>query len=263
MVLLVATWPASGRATERGLIGAFLEVTGFDVALDSIALSAADAPLILGIDSGAFGSEWTRATRDVFDTGDMREMAMSILENTLDEDALRHAVDFYASDLGQRLVAAENASHMMDDDAARQDQGAAALAAGGEARQALLDRLNQAVDASGSGVRALQEIQFRFLLAAAAAGVVELRADPDELRAMMKRDEPQLARALRQSALINAAFTYRDFSDADLEAYATALEEPQMQLVYQLLNAVQHEITANRFEALAVRMAQLRPGEEL
>ena len=165
--------------------------------------------------------------------------------------------------LGQRLVAAENASHMMDDDDVRNEQGMAALDAGGAARTDLLDRLNRAVDASGAGVRALQEIQFRFLVAAAAAGVIELRADPDELRAMMKKDEAQLARALRQSALVTAAYTYRGFLDGDLEAYAEALEHPDMQSVYELLNAVQHEITANRFEALAARMAQLSPGQEL
>ena len=36
-----------------------------------------------------------------------------------------------------------------------------------------------------------------------------------------------------------------------------------MQKVYQLLNAVQYEITANRFEVLAQKMAGLQPQQDL
>ncbi len=36
-----------------------------------------------------------------------------------------------------------------------------------------------------------------------------------------------------------------------------------MKLVYELMNAVQYEIMANRFEKLAARMAELHPGTEL
>ena len=36
-----------------------------------------------------------------------------------------------------------------------------------------------------------------------------------------------------------------------------------MQRVYELLNAVQYEITANRFEALAYRMSDVEPGQDI
>jgi hypothetical protein len=41
------------------------------------------------------------------------------------------------------------------------------------------------------------------------------------------------------------------------------LEHPLMQQVYALLNAVQYEITANRFEALAYRLQDLQPAQDL
>lgn len=268
MAVLVAVllWTGAAAAADRVRIQAFLNVTGFDVALDSIALSAADAPLMLGIDAGEFGSQWTQLTGEVFDTAVMRDMALSILEKTLGEDELAHAADFYATDLGQRLVVAENASHMMEDDAAKQTEGmriVAGLVETGSPRLELLKRMNRAIDADGASVRALQEIQFRFLLSASAAGVIQLRTDPDELRAMMKREEGQLRRALQQSALLGSAWTYRDFSDDDVLIYVEALEQARMQKVYALLNAVQYEIMANRFEALAARMSGLQPGQDI
>jgi uncharacterized protein DUF2059 len=254
------------QAAERDKIKAFLNVTGFDVALDSIALSAKSAPSMLGMDPEMFGPDWDRLSDDVFDTSVMHEIALEILEATLNDDLLNHAVEFYASDLGQRLVVAENASHMIkgdDDKAATGAEIVTTLRDDNPDRVAMFDRMNLAIDASGSSLRALQEIQVRFLLAATAAGVIELRIDADELRAMIQSQGEQMLGALKESALEGAAYTYQDFSDEDVEAYTVALEQEEMQQVYELLNAVQFEITANRFEALAGRMSELGTGQDI
>lgn len=256
----------AAQAASRDRIEAFLETTGFDVALESIALASASAPQMVGIDPEGFGSQWTRLSEEVFDTEKMHETAVSILEQTLSDEALTHAVEFYASDLGQRLVEAENASHMIEDDDAKQAEGlriVADLVREGSMRVEILKRMNRAIDASETALRAVQEIQVRFLLAASAAGVIDLQLDADGLRAMMKANETQMRQSMQQSALANAAYTYQTFSDADLETYTRALEHPLMQQVYELLNAVQYEIMANRFETLAARMAELRPVQDI
>lgn len=253
-------------AADRDRVKAFLNVTGFDVALDSIALSAETAPRFLGMDPAMFGPDWTRMTKDVFDTAVMRTIALDILEATLDDDILNHAVEFYTSDLGQRLVVAENASHLArdsDDKHKTGDEIIEELTAKDAPRLDLLNRMNQAIDASGTSLRALQEIQVRFLMAASAAGIIELSIDADGLRSMLKSQEDGMRRALEKSALAGAAFTYQGFSDADIKDYAVALEQPKMQRIYELLNAVQYEIMANRFEVLAGRMADLKPAQDI
>ncbi len=254
------------EAASRDRIEAFLTTTGFDVALESIALASASAPQMLGIDPDGFGSDWARLTAEVFDTEHMHQTALSILEQTLSDEALTHAVSFYASDLGQRLVVAENAAHMDEDDDAKQRAGqeiVSDLIKEGSSRVESLKRMNRAVDASGTSLRALQEIQVRFLLAASASGVIELQLNGDELREMMRRNEGDMRRSLQISALAGAAYTYKDFSDADVDAYVEALEQPLMQEVYELLNAIQYEIMAMRFEVLAARMAELRPAQDI
>jgi hypothetical protein len=265
-LIVAAVTALSAQAADRARLEAFLNVTGFDIALESIKLSAVSAPEMLGLDTDAFGDDWTRLADDIFETETLHGMALDILEQTLSDDLLAHAAEFYASDLGQRLVVAENASHMMEDDAAKTAQGEAIVAqlvADGSDRLNSLNRMNAAVDTAGNGVRALQEIQLRFLIAAEAAGVIELRMDIEDLRGMMQQQEGELRRAMQSSGLSGAAYTYRDFSDADVLAYAMALEHPDMKLVYELMNAVQYEIMANRFEKLAARMAELHPGTEL
>ncbi|WP_101068202.1 DUF2059 domain-containing protein [Roseovarius salinarum] len=263
-LLMLAAIPVA--AADRDRLDAFLEVTGFGVALDSIALSAADAPKMLGMSASDFGSDWARTAEEVFDTEEMRATALDILAQTLSQEDLTHAATFYASDLGQRLVEAENASHMVEDTEAKERKGRALVAdmvEQGSDRLGILKRLNAAVDASDTSVRAVQEIQIRFLLAASAAGVTERRLDEGMLRAMMEENRDELRLRMKKSALANAAYTYRGFSDADLESYAEALEHPRMKRVYELMNAVQYEIMARRFEMLAARMAEMHPGQEL
>ena len=266
VVALTLAWPfRMAEAADRARIEAFLNVTGFDVALDSIAESAESAPRMLGFEAQDFGIEWTRMAGKVFDTKVMRTMALDILEQTLDDSMLNVAVDFYASDLGQRLVAVENESHGTDDEMKR-TEGArlvAEMVKSGDPRLELYKRMGAAIGGAEAGLRAYQEIQVRFLLAASAAGVIDLKVDIDELRAMMKTREGEVLRAIRESSLAASAYTYRDFAVAELTEYTEALEGPEMRKVYELLNAVQFEITANRFEELARQMADLQPQQSL
>ena len=257
---------AAAQAAGRDKVEAFLKVTGFDVALDSIALAAEDAPAMLGMRADDFGYQWKRAAADVFDTAQMREMALGLLEKTLSDDLLDHAAGFYATPLGLRLVEAENTSHLHEDDDAKRKAGDTLvdeMREGDPERMRMLARMNEAIDASGMGLKAVQEIQLRFLLAADRAGVLHLKIDEDELRAMLARNEQEMRTSMAASALANSAWTYRDFSTGELQTYTEALEDERMQQVYDLMNAIQWEIMANRFEALATRMAGMTKGEEL
>jgi len=268
LVLVLASLlvPKSVSAADRDRIETFLEVTGFDVALDSIALSAGSAPDMLGLEPGDFGTAWSRLSNQVFDTNVMHDLALQILSETLDEEALAHASAFYASDLGQRLVVAENAAHMIEEDDVVQRAGTriiSELVREGSKRLAILKRMGTAIDSSNTGVKAVQQIQLRFLMAARDAGVIELELGVDGLEALLKEQEGDLRLALQASALAGSAYTYQAFTDRDLLAYVEALEHPLMQSVYELLNAVQYEITANRFELLASRLSELAMGQDI
>ena len=253
-------------SADHARLKAFLEITGFGVSLESIRLSASAAPEMLGLEADDFGSEWTRLTNQVFDPANMNLMAINILSETLSDELLRHATEFYATDLGRRLVVTENASHMDDQDALK-SEGGAAIVAGLERlnspRLGYLRRMNAAADSSGTALRAIQEVQVRFLMAAANAGVIELQLEEPELRALLSADQDALRADLDQGALIGAAYTYQAFSDAEILSYAQALEHPKMRRVYDLMNAVQYEIMANRFEALALAMRKLQPSQDL
>lgn len=266
MMLGLSGLGVTAETPDRDSLESFLEVTGFDVALESIALSADAAPQMLGLQADDFGSEWQRLVSEVFKTELMHDMAVGILENTLTDKLLTHASEFYASDLGHRLVVAENSSHMVEDDGLKSESGGQiieGLNSIGSSRVALLERLNAASGGEDNSLRSIQEIQIRFLLAAAGAGVIELQMDEPDLREAMRSQEDETRTMLRQSALEGAAYTYQAFSDAEVIAYAEALEHPDMRQVYDLMNAVQYEIMADRFEAVAERLRRMQPSQDL
>ena len=265
--VMMASFNASAaQAKDRAEVERFLNVTGFDVSLDSIRLSAKSAPLMLGLDADDFGYQWTLLANDIFASEIMREMALNMLSEALSAELLEHAVGFYASELGERLVEVENASHLSDDNELKSESGEAivdGLIRIGSPRIELLKRMNAASDAAGTSVRAIQEVQVRFLMAAAGAGVIELSLDEADLREMLRNEEAELRFSLQASGLAGAAYTYQAFSDSEVEEYTKALENPKMQKIYDLMNAVQFSIMADRYEELAVRMATLQPSEDL
>lgn len=109
----------------------------------------------------------------------------------------------------------------------------------------------------------MTEIQVRFILAASYAGVIELRTDEHGLRALLNENAEEMAEAIEMSSLANAAYTYRDFILEELVEYTEALEHPDMMTVYELMNAVHFEVMSNRFEALALRMGDIQPVQDL
>jgi hypothetical protein len=265
VVVSVLVTPVIAASADRDDVVEFLEVTGFDVALESIAVGAETAPSMLGLEDNAFGQTWSNLVKEVFVVEDMNAQALDILEQTLDQDLLEHAVAFYGSDLGKRLVQAENLSHM-DDDELKQIAGEQLLAlyeAQDDPRTAYFVRMGAAIDPENIGLRALQTIQVRFILAASRAGVIARDIDEDALWANIRANEAEVLAAIEEGAKASAAYTYQDFTSEEVLAYAEALEHPDMQLVYELMNAVHYQVMGNRFEALALRLGELQPSQDL
>lgn len=252
-------------AADRDDSRAFLEVTGFDVAIRSLQQDAMSGPGLAGTAPDDFGAQWVRLARDVFDPDQMVERSLDMMEAILPDDLLEHGVSFYASDLGQRLVAAENESQGLS--------GAEKTAAGEVVMQGLTQenpaRIKEyqlmmlAIGATDSAVNAIVEIQVRYFMAAASAGSLEIDLSEAELREVLQAQMPELRAAIAESSVQNAAYVYRDFSDEDVVAYREALEVPAMKQVYEALNGILYQVMSERYEEMATRLAELAPQQDI
>lgn len=261
----IVTLGTQAFAADRDKIEAFMEVTGFDQALYAMRTSASDAPGMLGLDADDFGLSWKMLADELFENEALKDDALEILEQALSDEVLAHAAEFYASDLGQRLVEAENESHFADD-AMKSEKGAVLAAA-------LIDRnspqpqyfLDMAEDIGSvdNGIKAYREVQVRFLMAAMNAGIMSQRLSEEELREVLGKQDDDIRAAIKENMIASNAYTYRDFNDDDMLAYRDALRTPEMKEVYELMNGIQYAIMADRYEKMASRLAELHPSQEL
>lgn len=264
-LLLAGLWSTTSLAAERDELRAFLEVTGFDVSITSLQHEVVTGAGLSGAEADEFGSQYVALAETVFDPELMLARAIDMMQAVLPDELVAHGADFYASDLGQRLVAVENESHMADSDA-RRAEGEAILAELAETNPDRVEDYQAMLAAIGgveTSVRAIIEVQIRYLLAAMAAGSSDLGFSEAELRALLAEQIPAMRSDMERFSMIGAAYTYRDISDDDVAAYRAALEAPAMQQVYEVLNAIQYQVMAERYEALAVELAKLAPQTEL
>jgi hypothetical protein len=262
-LLFLMVMPA--KAADRTKIAQFMAVTGFDVALESMRLSARDAPTMLGLDADDFGLSWSRLADRIFEPEALKNDALEILDNALTDDVLAHATQFYGSKLGQRLVTAENESHGLEfeDREAEGARLAQALSARGSPQPQYYLDMAESIGYVGATIKAYREVQVRFLMAASLAGLIDQRFDEVDLRAMLAQQDDEVRRAMAENLIVANAFTYRDFTDSEIEIYRDALAMPQMMEVYELMNAIHFTIMADRFERMALEMVNLTPTQEL
>ena len=90
-----------------------------------------------------------------------------------------------------------------------------------------------------------------------------MRFDEVDLRAMLAQQDDEVRQAMADNLIVANAFTYRDFTDREMEIYRDALAMPQMMEVYELMNAIHFTIMADRFERMALEMVNLTPTQEL
>lgn len=253
------------HAADRGKLQAFLQVTGYDVVIESLQKGAMAGPGMVGEAPDTFGKQYARLAEQVFVPAEMTRRALDILEAVMPEDLVDAGADFYASDLGQRLVAVENASHMADD-AMKYTEGRKLLQAmvdAGSPRLEMLKAMDRAIGSAETSRKAVVEIQVRFLLAAMAAGASPIDMTETELRAALMREAVARAPQSEMLGLMANAWTYRDISDADLAAYVAALQTSEMRRVYEVLNATQFQVMIERYQALGERLGELQPQQDL
>ncbi len=262
--LVVACTALAAQAAERDELRAFLEVTGFDVAITSMQQGAMAGPGLAGDAPDAFGDQWVRLAEEVFDPEVMLERALDMMAAVMPDELVSHGMAFYGSDLGQRLVQAENESHMTPDEERYRigEDLVAAMLDDNPGRAEDLRAMTNAIGGVDSSVRAVIEIQVRYLMAAAAR-TSEATYSEAELRAILAEQVPRMRENIEIYSLLGSAYAYRDFTDDEVAAYLAALEHPLMQQVYEVLNAVQYEVMAERYEALAARLDELSPQQEI
>lgn len=261
--LLLSALPL--RAADRDKVAAFASVTGYDVVIKSLQRSAAASAAMAGNDTARFAQQYAVLAREVFDPELLHNRALDLLSQLLSDELLHAGADFYATELGQRLVEVENHAHETDY-ASRQAEGArlvADLSRSNPARIEALGAMNDTVGNDDLTIAGLVEMQTRFILAAQMAGSQKLDLSEPELRQQLQQLAKSGLPEMRRSGVVSAAWTYRDISDSDLMDYLAALQTPEMTELYLVLNKVQFQVMVEFYEKLGARLGEIVPETDL
>lgn len=266
-VCVLSMVPFSAFAASEEKVNEFLNVTGFDVAIDSLPSSADNAPTMLGLEKSDFGPGFEAGAQRAFDLSVMRPKAVEMILENLSDEEIEHAIAFYSSELGRRLVVSENASHVEDDVSARQGRGGMILAQmGPEEQEERVDVLKVLAEASVTMEESLTNqagAQFRFLVAADYEDLYTLALPEGMMYNLLLATMLEMKNDILMDAVVSSAATYEDFSNEELATYTAALQEEDMQSVYEVMDNVYFELLGDGFEKLAREMAQLGVSEEL
>lgn len=264
VALMLGAGPrGAAQAASDDEITAFLTATGFDKAIEGLQVSAGSG--MAGLGSETFGVQYTLLANEVFDPEEMTERARQMIGAVMPDDVMAASTAFYSSPAGRRIVAVENIAQLTDD-ADTDPEGEAILAglrAARDPRVEVLGAINRAAAPIDVTLRALTEIQLRYILAASDAGVIDQQFEPEVLREILFEQIKELTPVIEEGALVNSAYTYRDISDDDLALYLDALEGPSMRQAYEVMNAILYQIMVERYEVLGLRLTELQPSEEL
>ena len=263
--LMVLGTLSVAQAAEEQDIREFLEVTGFDVAIASIQQGAMAGPALTGEDPDMFGRQWVQLAEEVFNPDEMIAEAVEMIAAVMPDDLLDHGAGFYGSALGQRLVEVENESHMADDTEkyAEGERLTGELLEQNSIRIELFREMGKAIGSTETAIKSIVEIQVRYLMGAVAAGVSDFDISEEDLRLMLMEQAGEMRKNIEVNSLVANAYAYRDLTDEELIDYLAALQDPKMGQVYEILNAVQYQIMAERYETLDSRLADLQPEQEL
>lgn len=251
------------RADDAGKMRTMMMAIGADSWIESYAkgMQRSDNPA-----GDPEDPSWTQAAREVFVHEEIFDTLVTRMTGQLSDAEVNDILAFLASDVGRTVtkmeIEAQDPSIADGVDLAGA-QIAADLKQKAPERIAAYQNMLDAIDAVESGVTTALNMNFAVLSGMAASGRMSYQMSEAEILALIAAQEDMIREQVRTSAMENAAFTYRDLTDDDLEAYVGFLASDVGRKLYSVMNSAADDIMAERGRAFGKRMLDLQQTQEL
>lgn len=177
------------------------------------------------------GVEWREAVSGIYDVSRLRGQFDAALQKELQADpaALSEVIDFFGSDLGQRVVALEIEARrtFLDPDAEEAARVAADdAAAGRDPKVSLIRRMIEAADLLEMNVAGAMSGNLAFMTGMAGTGAYGQEMPEDQILSDIWAQEPQLRSDTESWLYAYLGLAYAPLSESDMEAYLAFSESP-------------------------------------
>ena len=203
--------PQVTDSTER-----LLDLLGFRAMADYVGRSFEGMPEASG---GQFAPEvvekWPAIIADRIDPDRVYGATAAAVAERMSDDEVAVLTDFFATDAGRRITAAEEAMQMIDDPVALSEAQADYLAGLDDSfrdRFALYQDLLDALGSVDSGTALVMNINFAMVSGMVASGLMDPVPSDEEILAMIGQSEGQIRDMVYRTSIETMAYTYRDIS---------------------------------------------------
>ncbi|MEY4983936.1 MAG: hypothetical protein RIR62_2202, partial [Pseudomonadota bacterium] len=246
--------PADALATAPAGTRALLEVLRMDEVLGVMRAEGEEYGRTIEADMfpGQGGAGWAVKVQTIYDVPHMIDRFGGAFGTAVGQNpaAMAKALDFFSSDLGQRILTLEiEARRALLDDAV-EDAAKLAwadLAADEGPRAALLRDFAETNDLIESNVQGALNSNLAFFRGMAEGGALGPEVVEDEMLANVWSQEEEVRRQTEDWLFPYLALAYEPLSDADLEAYTAFSASPEG----QVLNAALFAAYAVLFEEIS------------
>ncbi|RED17887.1 DUF2059 domain-containing protein [Pontivivens insulae] len=230
---------------QLGLSREMLLLNGFDTMTQDMARDLRSPSEDTERGDPAMARAWARIGPNFFDPDEMFDAAAQRLAEAATVEELEQLKTFFATELGQKVTALEEASQapeMADVDTIAAGMRLLELQDDPE-RLAALERLSAAFGSDEAAAAVSLNVQFAFVSALASRNPNAL---PEaDLLALIMGGHDELVAEIRAEAVPRHAFVYQDLTIEEIEAYAELLETPAGQKMYAAVNsALEGEMVA-------------------
>jgi len=237
-------------------------LSGLDKSIDGLNASLETAiDQLPGPKPPRFVEAWKIASEDAFNTERILAAIEKNMDGALTSDQLAQLQQFFLSDLGRSITAAETASAVGKNDEIRAEGPKifAEVASKDPERLALYKRMIDATDAYTFGEVISLNIGYGIIAGMSAAAKQPLTGE--QIRELLRKSRDKRVQTIEQKINFSTAYTYRGVPVDQMRAYVEFLETPPASAYYDGMKAAIGDVLSeearqfgdNLYKALGIR----------
>ncbi|MCP5071724.1 MAG: hypothetical protein GY947_00305 [Rhodobacteraceae bacterium] len=222
-----------------------LELIGFDHAVAFTHRSIKSAGQRAGGENADFQRAWDEAAEDVFSIDKVFELLVQTNAESFSEADYDELMLYFSDGLGRRVTDLENAAQSVEGQAEMADIGmklVAKLFDENPERLRQIKSMNDELDTEENAVAAAMNFGYALMVGMTSAQGKPSEMTDEEILNQLRQQEPALRSRIRESLMLSTAYTYRDLTNEDMDAYIGFLQSPVGRKLYQKVEGSRREI---------------------
>jgi hypothetical protein len=242
LALTALLWTPAAFAAEPSRGAAMLRLLGFDTAIIGFVEEVKRTDPGLASDDREFDAARKAVADRVFQPDILFRAVAALVDGKFD-DAEYDALDAYFSQgVGLRVTEAEKYAQSPENAAEIEEETPGIiedLLANNRERLNQIEQMIETTDVVGSGTAMAMNLGYAMISGMASAGELPGGFTDDQILMMLNARRDQIEAEVFNNAVLSAAFTYRDISNADMEDYLVFLQSDLGRKLYSVLEDAQ------------------------